>query len=146
MPFSYPSNAIGHDCIDFRPEGYWVVFAGEKDGQPELIDDCEGALTISALLGPDLGTADWLAQMEADFFAGLNDQDSAARLASIQRLGGLKLPSSRDALHGVIEKGGDVESKWATYAALRSGDVSVLPKAKHSGSSLSPLASNLRLR
>jgi len=55
---------------------------------------------------------------------------SAARLTSIQRLGGLKLPSSRDALHGVIENGNDAESKWAVYAALRTGDVSVLPRVK----------------
>ena len=87
---------MGHDCIDFRPGTYWVVFAAEKNGRLEMIDDCEGALTISPLLGPNFANADWLAQMEADFVAGLNDPDSAARLASIQRLGGLKLPSSRD--------------------------------------------------
>ena len=124
--------ANGHDCIDFRPATYWTVFAVEKNGQMEMIDDCEGALTISPNLGPDLGNADWLVQMEADFRAGLNDQDSSARLASIQRLGGLKLPSSRDALHRVIEKGGDdAESKWAVYAALRTGDVTVLSLVKH---------------
>jgi hypothetical protein len=77
---------MGHDCIDFRPETYWLVFAIEKNGQLEMIDDCEGALTISALLAPDPPTTDWLAQTEADFLAGLNDPDSAARLASIQRL------------------------------------------------------------
>jgi hypothetical protein len=49
---------------------------------------------------------------------------------SIQRLGGLKLPSSRGALHAVIENGNDTESKWAVYAALRTGDVSVLPRVK----------------
>jgi HEAT repeat protein len=131
LRFAYGSFAInGHDCIDFRPETYWVVFAHEVGGQLELIDDCEGALTISPLLGRDLGTADWLTQMEADFLAGLNDHGSAARLSSIQRLGGLKLPSSRDALHGVIENGNDGESKWAVYAALRTGDVSVLPRVK----------------
>ena len=132
MRFAYFGEifANGHDCIDFRPETYWTVFALEKDGQLEMIDDCEGALTISPLLGPDLGTEDWLAQMEADFLAGLNDQDSATRLASIQRLGGLKLSSSRDALHHVIEKGDDAESKWAVYAALRTGDITVLPRVK----------------
>jgi HEAT repeat protein len=131
LQFRYGSFASdGHDCIDFRPETYWVVFAREGRGKLELSDDCEGALTISSLLGRDLGTADWVAQMEADFLAGLDDHDSAARLASIQRLGGLKLPSSRDALHGVIEKGSDAESKWAVYAALRTGDVSVLPRVK----------------
>jgi HEAT repeats len=122
--------ADGHDCIDFRPETYWIVFAVQKDGQMEMVDDCEGALTVSALLGPDLGNADWLAQMEADFVAGLNDEDSAARLASIQRLCGLKLPSSRDALHHVIEAGNDAESKWAVYGALRTGDITVLPRVR----------------
>jgi hypothetical protein len=122
--------ADGHDCIDFRPETYWMVFAVEKNGQMEMIDDCEGALTISPLLGRDLGTGDWLAQMEADFLAGLNDHDSTARLSSIQRLGGLKLPSSRDALHGVIANGHEGESKWAVYAALRTGDFSVLPRVR----------------
>lgn len=122
--------ADGHDCIDFRPETYWIVFAVQRDGRMEMVDDCEGALTVSALLGPDLGNADWPAQMEADFVAGLNDEDSAARLASIQRLGGLKLLSSRDALHRVIETGNDAESKWAVYGALRTGDLTVLPRVR----------------
>jgi hypothetical protein len=132
LRFAYSGEIFvnGHDCIDFRPETYWIVFAVEKNGQMEMIDDCEGALTISPLLGPDLGNADWLAQMEADFLAGLNDQNSAARIASIQRLGGLKLPSSRDALRRMIENGDDEESKWAVYAALRTGDVAVLPRVK----------------
>jgi hypothetical protein len=68
--------------------------------------------------------------MEADFLAGLNDHDSVARLASIQRLGGLKLPSSRDVLHRVIEKGDDAESKWAVHAALRTSEVTVLSRVK----------------
>jgi HEAT repeat protein len=68
--------------------------------------------------------------MEADFLAGLDDHDPALRLASIQRLGGLKLASSRDALHRVIQKGDYPESKWAVYATLRTGDVSVLPEVK----------------
>jgi HEAT repeat protein len=133
LRFSYsPGNVglMGHDCIDFQPETYWLVFAIGNDGQLEMIDDCEGALTISSRLGPDLHATDWPSQMEADFLAGLNDPDSAARLASIQRLGGLKLSSSRDALHRVIEQGDPTESKWAVYAALRTGDVSVLPRVK----------------
>jgi hypothetical protein len=131
LQFAYGSFASnGHDCIDFRLGSNWIVFAHEEHGQLELIDDCQGALTISPLLGRDLGTPDWPAQMEADFLAGLNDQDPEARLASIQRLGGLKLLSSRDALHRVIENGNDAESKWAVYAALRTGDVSILPKVK----------------
>jgi hypothetical protein len=126
----HPISNEGHDCIDFRPEMYWIVFAFQKGGQMELVNDCEGALTVSALLGPDIGNADWLAQMEADFVAGLSDEDSAARLASIQRLGGLKLPSSRDALRHVIEAGNDAESKWAVYGALRTGDLTVLPRVR----------------
>ena len=132
LRFAYSGEifANGHDCIDFRPETYWIVFA-KNDGPMEMIDDCEGALTISPLLGPDLSNADWLIQMQADFLAGLNDHDSVARLASIQRLGGLKLPSSRHALHRVIENGDDADSKWAVYAALRTGDLTVLPLVKH---------------
>ena len=133
LRFTYsPGNVgiMGHDCIDFRPETYWLVFAIGTDDQLEMIDDCEGALTISSRLGPDRPATDWPAQMEADFLAGLNDPDSAARLASIQRLGGLKLPSSRSALHRVIEQGTQAESDWAVYAALRTGDVSVLPRVK----------------
>lgn len=68
--------------------------------------------------------------MEADFIAGLDDSSSDARLASIQRLGGLKLASSRAALHRVIEQGSAEDSKWAIYAALRTGDVTVLQTVK----------------
>jgi hypothetical protein len=132
LRFAYSGEIFvdGHDCIDFRPETYWTVFAAEKNGQMEMIDDCEGALTISPLLGPDLGNADWLAKMEADFLAGLNDHNSEARLASIQRLGGLRLASSRDALQRVIENSNEIESKWAVYAALRTSDISVLPRVQ----------------
>lgn len=132
LRFAYSGEifANGHDCIDFRPGTYWVVFAIEKHGQMEMIDDCEGALTVSPLLGPNLANADWLTQMEADFLAGLDDHDSEARQASIQRLGGLGLPSSRNALHRVIDGGNEVESKWAVYAALCTGDVSVLPRVQ----------------
>jgi len=132
LRFAYPGGfaANGHDCIDFRPDGYWVVFAVEKDGHLEMIDDCQGALTISPLLSPALESTDWLTQMEADFVAGLDDPASEARLASIQRLGGLRLASSRDALHRVIEHGDAAESKWALYGALCTGDVTVLPRAQ----------------
>jgi hypothetical protein len=132
LPFVFesPSGSNGHYCIDFQPYTYWLVFAVEKDGRLELFDDCDGALAISPLLGPDVKDAGWLAQMEADFLAGLSDSSSAARVLSIQRLGGLKLPSSRGALHRVIEEGNQDESKWAIYSALRTGDVTVLPKVK----------------
>ena len=107
-----------------------MVFAVEKHGRLELFDDCEGALAISPLLGTDLKNADWLAQMEADFLAGLSGSSSAGRVLSIQRLGGLKLPTSRSALHRVIETGDKDESKWAIFASLRTGDVTVLPRVK----------------
>ena len=112
-----PTGMDGHNCIDFQPDTYWLVFAIEKAGRLELFDDCEGALAISPLLGPQLKGAEWLAQMEADFLAGLGDSSSTARLLNIQRLGGLKLPSSRGALHRVIETGDRDESKWAIYGS-----------------------------
>lgn len=120
----------GHDCINFQPRTYWLVFARENAGRLELADDCHGALSVSPLLGPTLENEDWLSQMEADFMAGLIDGDPASRLISIQRLGGLGLPSSRDALHRVVETGDKQESEWAVYALLRTGDITVLPQVK----------------
>jgi len=129
-----PEFMDGHNCIDFQPDTYWLVFAvekdGQKDGQLELFDDCQGALAISPLIGPRLKDFDWRAQMEADFLAGLHDDAAANRIVSIQRLGGLKLPSSQDALQRVIDRGDKDEANWAVYAALRTGDVSVLPRVK----------------
>jgi hypothetical protein len=125
-----PSLMDGHNCIDFQPDTYWLVFAVEKDGQLELFDDCQGALAISPLIGPRLKDFDWRAQMEADFLAGLHDDAVANRIVSIQRLGGLKLPSSQDALHRVIDRSDKDEVNWAVYAALRTGDISVLPRVK----------------
>src|SRR5260370_9810387 len=117
----------GHDCIDFQPEERWLVFAVEKTGLLELFDDCTGARGISSRLGVKVGPSDWLAQMEADFIAGLEDSDVESRIFSIQRLGGLKLASSRPALHEVIERRKGIEAGWAIYATLRTGDVTVLP-------------------
>src|SRR5208282_3049889 len=105
--FSYGggwSRANGHDCIDFRPEQIWLIFAVEKNGLVKLFDDCTGALGISSRFGEEVRPSDWLAQMEADFIAGLEDSDVASRIFSIQRLGGLQLASSRPVLHEVIEK------------------------------------------
>jgi hypothetical protein len=119
--------AMGHDCIDFQPNQYWLVFATEKSGALKLFDDCSGALGISSRLGPRISRSSWMAQMEADFMAGLEDTDPASRILSIQRLGGLKLPSSRPALHNVIDQRDGDEVKWAIFATLRTGDVSVLP-------------------
>jgi hypothetical protein len=117
----------GHDCINFKPNQYWLVFATAKGGHLELFDDCIGALGISSRLGPRNSRSGWLAQMETDFMAGLEDTDPASRILSIQRLGGLKLPSSRPALQNVIARRDGDEVKWAIYATLRTGDVTVLP-------------------
>jgi hypothetical protein len=68
--------------------------------------------------------------MEADFMAGLKDSDVESRIFIIQRLGGLKLASSRPALHEVIERRKGIEAEWAIYATLRTGDVTVLPMVK----------------
>lgn len=120
----------GHDCIDFRSEQSWLVFAVEKNGLLELFDNCTGALGISSRIGVTVEPSDWLAQMEADFIAGLEDSDVESRIFSIQRLGGLKLASSRPALHEAIERRKRIEAGWAIYATLRTGDVSVLPMVK----------------
>ncbi len=95
-------------------------------------------MRVSPLLDTAPIRTDPTAQMEADFTAGLEDADPAARVISIQRLGGLKLASSRPALHHVMEIGNTDEVEWALYAALRTGDTSVLSKARdllRSGSS-----------
>ncbi len=125
--FSNGGGFNGHDCNDFRPEQSWLVFAVEKNGLIELFDDCTGALGISLRLGVEVRPSDWLAQMEADFTAGLEDSNVDSRIFSIQRLGGLKLASSRPALHEVIERRKGIEAEWAIYATLRTGDVTVLP-------------------
>jgi hypothetical protein len=116
----------GHGCIDLIPGTRWLIFATERNGHLEFVDDCYGAVPVSPLMAAPSQLPDIPAQMEADFTAGLSDSDHAGRVVSIQRLGGLKSPSSRPALHGVIEHGDSAERQWAVYAALRSGDTSVL--------------------
>ena len=54
--------------------------------------------------------------MEADFIAGLGDSNVETRIFSIQRLGGLKLASSRPVLREVIETRKGIEAEWAVYA------------------------------
>src|SRR5205807_6228301 len=61
--------------------------------------------------------------------AGLSDSDTSARIASIQGLAGLALPISRGALSEVIASGTETESKWAVFAALKTGDASVMSSA-----------------
>jgi hypothetical protein len=129
--FRYDSNQFfqGHDCVDLVLDSHWIFFAQPHDAEVlELVHDCEGALAVSSLLAPQVPD-DFLSQIEADFRAGLTDSDPEARLASIQRLAGLGLPSSREALHEVIAHGTEAESKWALFAALKTGDVSVLSLA-----------------
>jgi hypothetical protein len=131
LHFEYGGPELGgHDCIDFRPGQYWVVFAEIKDGIMMLADDCVGALGVSPLQGPKLEQADWSTQMEADFIAGLADSSQGLRILSLQRLGGLKLASSRPAIHREIEQTSGEERKWAVYAAQRTGDVTVLPEVR----------------
>lgn len=119
----------GHDCIDFQPGTYWIVFA-TGDGPLRLVHDCEGALTVSSQLGSLIASTGQFTQMAADFAAGLTDLDPQARITSIQRLGNLKSRSVLPFLHHVLATGSDQERKWAVYAALRSGDISVLPEVK----------------
>jgi hypothetical protein len=119
----------GHNCIDFAIGSYWIIFANPgQGGVLELSHDCEGALTVSSLLGPEIATG-FFSQMEVDFATGLNDSDSEACIASIQRLAGLGQISSVEALHHVIASGTEEEAKWAIFAALKTGDPSVLPLA-----------------
>jgi hypothetical protein len=129
-PYSLGAADGGHNCIDFKPGTHWLVFATNESGHLELVDDCEGAVRVSPLLDNAPARTDPISQMEADFTAGLEDGDPAARIISIQRLGGLKLASSRSALQRVIENGSPDELEWGVYAALRTGDTSVLPKAR----------------
>jgi hypothetical protein len=129
-PYRDPGMTNGHACIDFKTESYWLVFAKEINGHLTPFDDCNGALPVSARVGPIMQEAAMSTQMEADFLAGLEDVDQDARLFSIQRLGGLGLSSSRPSLHRVIEMGSPTEVKWAVYAALHTGDTSVLPQVR----------------
>jgi hypothetical protein len=118
----------GHNCIRFAPGSYWLVFATNQGGVFQLTDDCYGAVAVSTLERPVVEGTDVLTQLESDFAAGLEDADPNARIVSIQRLGGLRSASSRGTLHRVIEQGSLAEEDWATYATLRTGDASVLPR------------------
>lgn len=130
--FAYGRNNAhnGHDCSDLVLDSYWIFFAkhGDEGAALELFHDCQGALRISSQMGPQV-TLDVTAQIEVDFRAGLTDSDPAARLVTIQRLAGLASPASRDALKDVIAHGGEQESGWALFAAVKTGDASVMPLA-----------------
>ncbi len=125
------ASISGHSCIYPKPGTPMLVFAvAGKRGHLEFVDDCYGAVSVSRLLSPGATQPDVLAQMVADFSAGLADPDLQSRLLSIQRLGGLKSRLTLPALHGVIEHGEPAEQNWATSAALRSGDTTVLPRVR----------------
>jgi hypothetical protein len=127
--YSAASSHEGHNFVNFALDSFWIVFAQPHDAAGlELVDDCEGALAVSRLRAPRT-SGDALSQMEADFEAGLGDSDPEARLASIQRLAGLGMAASREALREVISYGTETESKWALFALLRTGDGSAVSLA-----------------
>lgn len=118
----------GHNCSDLVLDSYWIFFAKPGDSNAlELFHDCEGALSVSSQLAAH-ATGDFSIQIEQDFRAGLADSDPTARLASIQRLAGLASPASREALRDVIAHGSEEESRWALFAAVKTGDASVMPQ------------------
>ena len=122
--------ANGHSCIDLGGNAYWLLFATEVEpGLFKFSDDCYGGLPVSSILA-DTPNKTGIRQLQNDLVAGLQDQDPAARLENIKRLGGLKLASSHDPLQPFVDHGTNAESKWAVYAALRSGDLSVLPNVE----------------
>jgi HEAT repeat protein len=94
----------------------------------ELIDDCYGAYEVS----PSLAAAqsDPMAQMEADFAAGLSDTDPQGRITSLQRLSDLRMAISQPALRPFLHSGTTAERVWAAYAALRCGDITILPAVR----------------
>jgi len=132
LRFSYDSNSAvnGHDCIDLRRSSTWLIFANQtSSGLFEFSHDCQGGLPMASICAPSASETG-LRQLQQDLIAGLSCSEPDMRLANIARLGGLKLTSSSDALHSFIEHGTEAESKWATYAALRSGDLSILPEVE----------------
>jgi hypothetical protein len=131
LSFAYNQFALmGHDCIDFQPTTYWLVFATvAKDGALALVDDCYGALSVAARIGSNIETPVTVAMLESDFEAGVDDRDPVARLVSIQRLGNLKSPAAQTVLHHALDHSTTTEKPWIILAALRTGDVGVLGDA-----------------
>jgi hypothetical protein len=131
LSFSYDFSwgANGHYCISFRPGTYWIVFATGTDAL-KLVDDCDGALSVSRLIATDsCKDNDILSCMIADFAAGLDDEDLDGRIVSIQRVGNLQSRDALPILHSELQHSRGKEYEWAVYATLRSGD-SVLPKTE----------------
>jgi len=132
LRFSYDNNSAvnGHDCIDLRRSSTWLIFANQTpSGLFEFSHDCQGGLPMGSICAPSASETG-LKQLQQDLIAGLSCSEPDMRLANIARLGGLKLTSASDARHSFIEHGTEAESKWATYAALRSGDLSILPEVE----------------
>jgi hypothetical protein len=127
---SGPVRFPGHDCIDFLAGTHWLIFAKGQNNSLELVDDCYAAVSVSRLMSPILKSGNPGGQLDADLIAGLGDPDPAARLKNIQALGGLKSATSRPALQAMIAHGDENERDWAIYAALRSGDITVLPEVR----------------
>jgi len=128
LKFFYP-GFDGEDCIDLHRSNSWLILAKlGPDGAYEFADSCEGGLPMSAILAP-AEKKDCLDQLQADLIAGLQDSDPALRVANIARLGGLKLRSSSEALRKIMDDGTADEQAWATYATLRSGDLTAIGKA-----------------
>ena len=120
----------GHHCIDLQRTDSWLIFANQvSPGVFEFSHDCMGGLPMSALLVPFVPGA-WPERLQRDLIFGLSDTNPSVRLANIARLGGLKMPSSAEPLQRFIAAGTETESKWALYAALRSGDLNVLPRVE----------------
>jgi hypothetical protein len=120
----------GHDCIGLKPGGHWLIFAAQQNGRLKFIDDCYAAVAVSPEMAPTHDPLNVFAQIGADFAAGLGDSEKAGRIVSLQRLGGLRTALSLPAIHRVIDHGNLEEKDWATYAALRSGDTTVLSRVR----------------
>lgn len=130
MGFQYPGFISGSDCINFHRASSWLIFANRnRDGSFQFSDTCEGGLPMSSIIGPPTAGT-WMERLQRDLIDGLQDGDPAVRLANIARLGGLKMKSSGAALRDFAEHGSELESKWAVYAAFRSGDMIVLPQVE----------------
>jgi hypothetical protein len=151
LAYNWPGFMMGHGCIDLTRSTSWLIFGKIAAGSMVLFShDCEGGLPVSSILAADApGT--WTERLQRDLIAGLDDNAPDVRLANIARLGGLKLRSSAVALHRVIEIGSETERKWAIYACLRSGDLSVLPAVEklviaipdHAGPSIVPVPTEI---
>jgi hypothetical protein len=62
-----PAGFDGHDCSNLEIGSYWIIFAKPGRGEVlELFDDCDGALRVSSLLGPETSDG-FLSQIEEDF-------------------------------------------------------------------------------